>query len=135
MNCIDASTLSSMLATLFLLLFLTLIVCQHHLCDVWLYGSSLVFLFSGPFVEVLPSSTFLSSWLGLLNTPTAPLQRDKNTPPHTTSVLIYDTKQSDGEVPVMLELWGMQSTPSLPSLPDPLWPRVVTPDRAVYVVK
>ncbi len=23
----------------------------------------------------------------------------------------YDTKQSDGEVPVILELWGMQSTP------------------------
>ena len=34
----------------------------------------------------------------------------------------YDTKQSDGESPVMLELWGMQSTPSLPSLPGPLWP-------------
>ena len=25
----------------------------------------------------------------------------------------YDTKQSDGEIPVMLELWGMQSTPLL----------------------
>ena len=24
---------------------------------------------------------------------------------------------TDGEVPVMLELWGMRSTPSLPSLP------------------
>ena len=34
----------------------------------------------------------------------------------------YDTKQSDGEVPVMLEFWGMQSTPSLPSLPSPPWP-------------
>ena len=43
----------------------------------------------------------------------------------------YDTKQSDGEVPVMLELWGMQSTPSLPSLPDPLWPGVVVPDRVL----
>ena len=32
----------------------------------------------------------------------------------------YDTKQSDGEVPVMLELWGMQSALSLPSLPDSL---------------
>ena len=41
----------------------------------------------------------------------------------------YDTKQSDGEVPVMLELWGMQSTPLLPSLPGPLWPRVVAPDK------
>ena len=29
----------------------------------------------------------------------------------------YDTKQSDSEVPVMLELWGMQSIRFLPSLP------------------
>ena len=28
----------------------------------------------------------------------------------------------------MLELWGMRSTPSLPSLPGPLWPGVVAPD-------
>ena len=32
----------------------------------------------------------------------------------------YDIKQSDGEVPVMLELWGMWSTPSLSLLPGPL---------------
>ena len=43
----------------------------------------------------------------------------------------YDTKQSDGEVPVILELWGMPSSPSLPSLPGPLWPGVVAPDRAL----
>ena len=43
----------------------------------------------------------------------------------------YDTKQSDGEVPAMLDLWGMWSTPSLPSLPGPLWPGVVAPDRAL----
>ena len=42
---------------------------------------------------------------------------------------VYDTKQSDGEFPVMLEFWGIQSTPSLPSLPDPLWPGVVSSDR------
>ena len=35
----------------------------------------------------------------------------------------YDTKQFDGEAPVMLELWVMQGTPSLP-----LWPRVVALD-------
>ena len=29
----------------------------------------------------------------------------------------------------MLKLWGMQSTPSLPSLPGPLWPGVVAPDK------
>ena len=33
----------------------------------------------------------------------------------------YGTKQSDGEVPVMQELWGIRSTPSLPSLLIPLW--------------
>ena len=43
----------------------------------------------------------------------------------------YDTKQSDGEVPVMLELWGMWSTSSLSSLWGPLWPGVVAPDRAI----
>ena len=31
----------------------------------------------------------------------------------------------------MLELWGMQSTPSLPFLPGPLWPGVVVPDRVL----
>ena len=41
----------------------------------------------------------------------------------------YDTKQSDGEIPAVLELWGMRSTPSLPSLPGPLCPGVVAPDR------
>ena len=41
----------------------------------------------------------------------------------------YDTKQSDGEAQVMLDHWGMRSTPSLSSLPGPLWPRVVAPDR------
>ena len=43
--------------------------------------------------------------------------------------LRYDTKQSDADVPVLLELWGMQGTLSLPSLPGPLCPRVVAPDK------
>ena len=43
----------------------------------------------------------------------------------------YDIKQSDGEALVMLELWGMQSTPLLPLLPDTLWPGVVAPDRVL----
>ena len=41
----------------------------------------------------------------------------------------YGTKQSDGEVPLMLGLWGMPSTPSLPLLPGPLWPGMVAPDK------
>ena len=48
--------------------------------------------------------------------------------PHPQWVSWYDTKQSDSKVPVMLGLWGMRSTPSLPSLPGPLWPGVVAPD-------
>ena len=36
-----------------------------------------------------------------------------------------DTKQSDGDVQVMPELWGMRSTPSVPSLPGLLRPAVV----------
>ena len=41
----------------------------------------------------------------------------------------YNPKKSDGEVPVILELWGMQSTPLLPLLPGPLWPGVVALDK------
>ena len=43
----------------------------------------------------------------------------------------YGTKHSDDEVPIILELWGMGSTPSLPSLPGPPMPWVVAPDRAL----
>ena len=51
--------------------------------------------------------------------------------PHLNECLGYDTKQSDGEIPVMLELWGKWSTTSLPSLPGPLWPGVVAHDRVL----
>ena len=40
----------------------------------------------------------------------------------------YDTKQSDGETLLMMELWRMWSTPSLSSFSGPLWLRMVTPD-------
>ena len=43
----------------------------------------------------------------------------------------YDTKQSDGDVPVMSELWGMKSTPPLPSFPGSLWSGVVAPDSVL----
>ena len=33
----------------------------------------------------------------------------------------------------MLELWGMRSTPLLPSLPGLLWPGVVAPDKALSI--
>ena len=34
----------------------------------------------------------------------------------------------------MLELCGMQTTPLLPSIPGPLWPRVVANDRVLSIV-
>ena len=40
---------------------------------------------------------------------------------YTAAMFVLDmTKQSDGDVPLMLELWGMQSTSSMPLLPGPL---------------
>ena len=62
---------------------------------------------------MIPLPLGLPSRLGLQNTPTASLQRGK-TPPNLCPG--YDTKESDGEAPVMLKLWGMWSTTSLPLL-------------------
>ena len=44
----------------------------------------------------------------------------------TPPMSLLDMKQSDGEVP---ELWRMWKTPSLPLLPGPLWPGMVTLDN------
>ena len=66
--------------------------------------------------------------MSILCNSAASLQRDK-TPPHGCPA--YDTKQSDGEIPVMLELWRMRSNPLLPSLPGSLWPGVVAPDKGL----
>ena len=65
---------------------------------------------------------YIYIYMGLLNKPTAPLQRSK-APTAANECHRYDTKPSDVEVPVMLELRGMHITPLLPLLPDPLWPR------------
>ena len=54
------------------------------------------------------------------------MQRGKSFPNENPR---YDIKRSDGDVPVMLGLWGMQSTPSLTLLPGPLCPGMVAPDR------
>ena len=61
------------------------------------------------------------------------LSRSVRPPPN--EFLVYVTKQSDGEVPVMLELWGMQSTSSVPSLPGWIWPDVVAPDSVLSIGK
>ena len=47
----------------------------------------------------------------------------------------YDPKHSDGEVPVMQDLWVMRNTPSLLSSTGSLWPRVIAPDRLLLWVK
>ena len=57
---------------------------------------------------------------------TVHLLRAKPSPP--TSVLDVILNNVD-EAPVMLQLWGMQNTPSLLSLPSSLWPEVVAPER------
>ena len=46
---------------------------------------------------------------------------------------VYSTAPVDGEVPVMLELWEMRSTLSLPSFSGPLWLGVVAPDKALPI--
>ena len=51
-------------------------------------------------IQFIPTDIWPSQ-LGLLNTPTASLQKGKTSP---KSVLNNDTKQSDGEAPVMQEL-------------------------------
>ena len=68
----------------------------------------------------------MPSRLGLQNTPTATLQRENPQP--TNECPGYNTKQSDGEVPVMLEL---SRTHSLPALPGPHCLGVLAPDRVL----
>ena len=45
----------------------------------------------------------------------------------------YNIKQSDEEVQVKLDLWGMQSIPSLLSLPGLLWARMVAADKVLSI--
>ena len=78
--------------------------------------------------SILKSIICLPSRFGLYNTPTAPLWRGK-TPPNECPG--YDTRQFDGEVPVILELRVMQCTFSFPLLQGPLWPGMVAPDRTL----
>ena len=73
----------------------------------------------------------LLNWLGLYNTLTTFLQQDKILPPTANECPEIDSKQSDVEVPVMLEIWVIQSTPSLSALPGSLCPSVGAPDRVL----
>ena len=70
---------------------------------------------------VLLQKEIFQYWLCLRNMTSFILPRYRKS--RGASHYTTDTKQSVGRVPVMLELWGMQSTLSLPSLPGQLWPR------------
>ena len=71
----------------------------------------------------------VGGWVGVAVEYTDCTSAEDKTPPNEYPA--YDSKQSDGEVPVMLELWGMQITPSFSLLPAPLWPKGVALDRAL----
>ena len=47
----------------------------------------------------------------------------------------HEIKQPDGEVEVILELWGMWSTLSLPSLPGSFLFEVIAPDTVISMVQ
>ena len=61
------------------------------------------------------------------------LYRSKTSSPHFSESPGYDTKQSDGEVPVILELWQIRGTSLLPALLGPLEPGVEVPDRVLSI--
>ena len=60
------------------------------------------------------------------------LQRSKP-PPQCNECSGYDTKQSDDETPVILGLWGMQGSPSLPLPLGQLLFSEVSPERVLWV--
>ena len=74
--------------------------------------------------QLIHSKYRQSSRLGMENIPSAFLQRGKTSPNECHG---YDTKQSDGEAPVM------QNTSSLPPIPGPHCPRMVAPNKVQSV--
>ena len=80
--------------------------------------------------HLLFTTIWWPSRMGQQNTLTASLQKGKNSLNERHE---YNTKQSDDETPIIMELSGMQSTPSLPSLPGPPRPGVVAPERVLSV--
>ena len=68
---------------------------------------------------------------GLKNKPTASLQTGKTRTANECPDIALNNLI--GEVPVILELWRMRSTPKLPSLQRSRWPRVVAPDRVLPI--
>ena len=73
-------------------------------------------------------SSFSVISAGAVEYETAFLQMEKS--PHQR-VSWYDTKQSEGVASVILEIWGILSTPLLPLLQGLLWLPVVAYDRVL----
>ena len=62
-----------------------------------------------------------------------PLHLCRGVSPSSNNCAEYDTTQPDGDVLVMLELWGMRSIPSLSSLLVLVWLGVVAPNRVLSI--
>ena len=58
---------------------------------------------------------------------------ESHDPTHIRRISWYNIKQSDGEAPVMQELWRVWSTPSLPLLPGSLLLGVVALDKVLFM--
>ena len=102
----------------------------HVLNLIIFIGSVWLFLFFIPKLGFLliDHNSNCPCQMGLENTPTADEQDQP--PPLLYKCPVYNTKQSDGESPV-LKLWGMWNTLSLLLLPGPQWHGVVASDRYI----
>ena len=101
--------------------FFSFLLVSSHFNIIFLF---LLFAFLLPF-------TLISSpvrYLGQQNTPTASLQRGNTPPPYTPTSVLDLTLNT---LMVRFQLRGMRSAPSLSSLPCPLWPGVVAPDKSL----
>ena len=81
-------------------------------------------------VRIILSSIHLAQLIRAVKIRRLHLCTGIRTPPRN-EYPIYDARHTNGEVPVMLELWGIRSSPSLPSLSGPLRPAVVAPNRVL----
>ena len=83
------------------------------------------------FIVPSPQSIFIAQSAGAVEYTDYFAAEGKDPPTPPNEFPGYDTKQSYSDVPVMLEHWEVRSTSSLPTLPGPLWLRVVGLDRVL----
>ena len=109
----------------------------HDLLQVWLkwYNAGRLRLREKRYICLL-SVTANCNWVKNSKSPVGwgyrrhRLHLSRGVRPPPRCVLIYDTKQSDGEAPAQ-ELWGTWSTPLLLLLSGALWLGVVAPHRVL----